>query len=70
MDYVAKVDGMSCDGCANAVKSAFSDLDGVTNVTVNLSKKEVFIQSDSEVTKEQLDETLEGTSYTVQSLLV
>lgn len=70
MDYVAKVDGMSCDGCGNSVKSAFSEIDGVTNVEINLSKKEAFIQSDSEVTKEQLDQALEGSSYTVQSLLV
>lgn len=68
MDYQAIVEGMSCNGCANSVKAAFSNIEGVSHVDVDLDEKQVNVQSSQELTKEQLDHALEDTSYTVQSL--
>ncbi len=68
MNYEAIVEGMSCNGCANSVKAAFSNIEGVSQVDVDLDEKKVSVQSSQELTKDQLDDALEDTSYTVQSL--
>jgi len=68
MDYQAKVEGMSCNGCANAVKAAFSNVEGVSQVNINLDKKEATFEASQKVTKKQLENALEDTSYRVESL--
>lgn len=47
------VTGMTCDHCVNAVKEELSNLDGVTEVTVDVAGP-VSITSDSEVDFEQV----------------
>lgn len=68
MNYQAKVEGMSCNGCAKSVKAAFSNIEGVSNVDINLDEKQAVLESSQELNKEQLEEALADTSYTVQSL--
>lgn len=68
MEYKANVEGMSCSGCANAVKTAFSQVEGVESVTVDLESKQASIHSEEKLTKERLDEALSDTNYTVESL--
>lgn len=70
MNYVAKVDGMTCGGCANSVKTAFSNIVGITQVAIDLDEKEAHIEADKDITKEDLVKALEDTSYTIQSLSV
>ncbi len=41
------VEGMSCSHCENAVKNAVGELDGVSNVAVNLAEKTVTIDFDA-----------------------
>lgn len=68
MYYQAKVEGMSCNGCANSVKAAFSQIDGVSDVKINLDEKKAAIESSNELMKEQLEAALADTSYTVETL--
>ncbi|WP_423190447.1 heavy-metal-associated domain-containing protein [Alkalibacterium sp. f15] len=68
MNYQAKVEGMSCKGCANSVKAAFSNIEGVSQVDINLDEKEATFESSQAVTKQQLENALADTSYTVESL--
>lgn len=68
MNYQAIVEGMSCNGCANSVKAAFSQIEGVSAVEINLEEKKAALQSSRELTKEQLEEALADTSYTVESM--
>lgn len=68
MNYQVKVEGMSCSGCANAVKSAFSNVEGVSQVDVDLDNKQATLESSSEVKKIQLEEALADTSYSVEAI--
>ncbi|SFC69286.1 Copper chaperone CopZ [Alkalibacterium subtropicum] len=68
MNYQAKVEGMSCNGCANSVKAAFAQIDGVSDVAINLDEKQATLESSQQLTKAQLEEALADTSYTVESL--
>ncbi|MER2064114.1 MAG: heavy metal-associated domain-containing protein [Alkalibacterium sp.] len=68
MNYQAKVEGMSCNGCANSVKAAFSSIEGVSDVEINLDEKQAAIVSSNELTKDQLEAALADTSYTVEAL--
>lgn len=68
MNYKAHVEGMSCNGCANTVKSLLETIEGVTNVEINLDEKQAVIDSIKKLDKSQLKEALSDTSYTVKSL--
>ncbi|MFO8069035.1 MAG: heavy metal-associated domain-containing protein [Alkalibacterium sp.] len=67
MNYHVKVEGMSCNGCANSVKAAFSNIEGVSQVDVDLVEKEATLAASKELTKQQLEDALADTSYTVES---
>ncbi|KRM35122.1 hypothetical protein FC83_GL001249 [Agrilactobacillus composti DSM 18527 = JCM 14202] len=54
---------MKCDGCAENVHKAFSALDGVEKVSVNLKKQEAKITGD--VDDASFATALTGTHYSV-----
>lgn len=68
MNYTVKVEGMSCQGCAKSVKSAFTQLAGVQEVTVNLDDKEVTLTTQTELSEERIGQALDDTNYTVISV--
>ncbi|WP_161878405.1 heavy-metal-associated domain-containing protein [Alkalibacterium sp. MB6] len=67
MEYVVKVNGMSCNGCANSVKAALSKMEGITQVEVRLDDKEAVMQSNQAITQDQVENALADTSYTVET---
>lgn len=58
-----KIEGMTCSmGCAKAIESKLSKLDGVQKVTVDFDKKEATVDFDAAVlTPEKLTKTVEAT---------
>ena len=46
------IEGMSCGHCVNHVKEALSELNGVTNVDVNLEAKTALIEATADITDE------------------
>jgi Cu+-exporting ATPase len=58
MTHTYTVTGMSCTGCKASVEKALSDLNEVSNVTVDLSKSEATIEMTSHISVEKLQETL------------
>eukprot|EP00584_Thalassiosira_punctigera_P007772 CAMPEP_0172532530 /NCGR_PEP_ID=MMETSP1067-20121228/5551_1 /TAXON_ID=265564 ORGANISM="Thalassiosira punctigera, Strain Tpunct2005C2" /NCGR_SAMPLE_ID=MMETSP1067 /ASSEMBLY_ACC=CAM_ASM_000444 /LENGTH=73 /DNA_ID=CAMNT_0013317061 /DNA_START=240 /DNA_END=461 /DNA_ORIENTATION=+ len=44
--------GMTCEGCASAVKRILSKLDGVTNIDTNVEAKTVVVTHGDAATKE------------------
>ncbi|MCD8506256.1 MAG: heavy-metal-associated domain-containing protein [Alkalibacterium thalassium] len=68
MKYTAIVEGMNCNGCANSVKAAFTQVEGVQEVKVNLDAKEADIISQIELSEDKLKEALADTTYTVVSV--
>jgi copper chaperone len=62
-----KVEGMSCQHCVHAVKSAVSGLAGVDKVEVSLEKKLATVDFDPAITNLQLIRTaIEGEGYSVK----
>ena len=43
------IEGMSCASCANSIEDAISSLDGVEEVTVNLTTEKMFVRFDKNV---------------------
>ncbi len=62
------VEGMSCGHCEKAVKSALGELDGVTNVEVNLETKKVQVEGENLV-DELLKEAIDDAGYEVLEIL-
>eukprot|EP00578_Thalassiosira_sp_NH16_P030844 CAMPEP_0181077244 /NCGR_PEP_ID=MMETSP1071-20121207/849_1 /TAXON_ID=35127 /ORGANISM="Thalassiosira sp., Strain NH16" /LENGTH=73 /DNA_ID=CAMNT_0023158479 /DNA_START=103 /DNA_END=324 /DNA_ORIENTATION=- len=50
--------GMTCDGCANAVKRILGKIDGVTNIDTNVEEKKVVVEHSDSVSKEVMLEKL------------
>lgn len=62
------VDGMTCEGCANAVRRAVGQLDGVQQVDVDLPGKRVRVRYDSARTSPgAIRERIEAAGYEVVS---
>ncbi|PHR69673.1 MAG: hypothetical protein COA67_09690 [Lutibacter sp.] len=52
------IKGMTCGGCTQMVKNAFSKIEGITDVLVTLVPPQVVLQSENTVSKEQLQSVL------------
>ncbi|MBB6449470.1 copper chaperone [Geomicrobium halophilum] len=60
------VKGMSCAHCVSAVEGNVGELNGVSEVTVNLDQGTVMVKYDqSGVTHEEIVETIEDQGYDV-----
>ena len=58
---------ISCEHCRHAFVGAVGKLDGVKNVTVNISKKTVHVQYDPQfVTLAKIEEIMDDIGYTVK----
>ncbi len=61
------VEGMSCSHCENTVKKSLGALNGVNSVSVDLNRKKVTVDFDSEkVSLNTIEETIEDQGYEVK----
>ncbi|CAB9507623.1 Copper transport protein ATOX1 [Seminavis robusta] len=51
--------GMTCEGCANAVKRILGKVEGVSSVETDVAAKTVVVQADESVTPASMLEKLE-----------
>ncbi|MBN1482435.1 heavy-metal-associated domain-containing protein [candidate division KSB1 bacterium] len=59
-----KVDGMTCGGCVNKVKTSLEKADGVKSAQVSLKDSYAVVLYDDSVTDEaSLRKTIDGTGY-------
>lgn len=62
-----KITGMTCGHCVNAVTSEVSEIDGVTDVEVQLEGGKMAVTSESEIDFEAIKEAVdEAGDYTVE----
>lgn len=52
-----------CGGCANAIKNAFGQIEGVSNVDVDVEKKAVTVTHEESVSREKIVETLDKAGF-------
>jgi len=64
MKKVMLVEGMSCNHCAMVVTKALKELDGVSNVNVNLGSKKVEVEGEN-LNDAKLKEAVEEAGYDV-----
>jgi copper ion binding protein len=58
-----KVKGMSCQHCVNAVKKALSQIEGIGDVEVDLSRGEVSIEDSEPIDMEAVKAVVKKAGY-------
>ncbi|WML37347.1 copper ion binding protein [Clostridium sp. OS1-26] len=62
------VEGMSCGHCVNHVKTALEDINGVTNVSVDLDSKTAVVEAGSDIQDADIKFAIEDAGYEVISI--
>lgn len=62
------VEGMSCGHCVNHVKNALEEVNGVTNVNVDLQSKTALIEVNDSVKDGDVKFAIEDAGYEVVSI--
>ena len=62
------VEGMSCGHCVNHVKNALEEINGVTDVNVDLQSKTAVIEANGEVKDGDIKFAIEDAGYEVVSI--
>lgn len=62
------IEGMTCEHCAKHVKDALCDVVGVKSAEVDLSGKYAIVETNNEVSDEQLIEAIEEAEYNVTEI--
>jgi copper chaperone len=52
-----------CGGCATAIKNALGNVEGVSEVDVNIETKAVTVEHDARLTREKIVETLDRAGF-------
>ncbi|MDO6818471.1 heavy metal translocating P-type ATPase [Zobellia sp. 1_MG-2023] len=70
MKHTYHIHGMTCNGCKTHVDKTLSNVEGVTNVSVDLEKAEAVIEMESHIPIEKFQEALkqDGGSYSIHTL--
>ena len=61
-----RVKGMSCQHCVNRVKKALEEIDGITNVAVDLESGEVIFEETRPVDNELMREKIKKAGYELE----
>ena len=67
IDYDKKeiynIEGMSCASCASSIEKIVGKISGVRNVSVNLATEKMFIESEEDVSTEDIEQTIKKAGY-------
>jgi copper chaperone len=58
-----KIKGMSCQHCVKAVQKALEEIDGISNVTIDLAKGEAAFQEASPINEDVLKKKIQKAGY-------
>lgn len=67
MQKMVKIDGMSCEHCANSVKAALRDIPGINNVDVNVRAGQATVEG-SGFDDNDLRQAIEDKGYVVTGI--
>ncbi|MDA9471787.1 heavy-metal-associated domain-containing protein [Enterococcus sp. 5H] len=65
MEKTVTINGMKCDGCVTIVKENFEKINDIQLATVNLAQKSAVIESNREISTQELQDALSETKFTV-----
>lgn len=66
-ELTLRVSGMQCEGCAESVREALRDVDGVASVEVSLDRGEARVEATDRTAEEALATAVEDAGYAVES---
>ena len=64
-EYVLGVGGMTCNNCVNHVETALSNVEGVSEVEVNLAEAKATVNTDGETERKILEEAVKVAGYSI-----
>lgn len=62
------ISGMHCASCASNVEKSLKKLEGVKNVSASMLTKKGFIESDREISDEEIKKAVSKTGYKVEDI--
>lgn len=65
MNKKVLIEGMRCQNCVNHATEALSELNGISNVEVNLKKKYALIEANSNVKDAEIKAAIDEVGYEV-----
>ena len=65
-EIILNVKGMMCGGCENRVKNALKNIEGVDNVSADHTTGKVCVETNNDILKELIIETIEDIGYEVE----
>ncbi|SHJ10031.1 copper ion binding protein [Geosporobacter subterraneus DSM 17957] len=65
MKKLVSIEGMSCGHCVRHVEEALKELEGVVEVVVDLKGKNAVVESNHELSDEQIKGAIEEAGYEV-----
>ena len=60
---IYNIEGMSCASCASSIEKIVGKISGVRNVSVNLATEKMFIESEEDVSTEDIEQTIKNAGY-------
>ena len=69
MKKQVNIEGMSCGHCVNHVAEALKQINGVTNVTVDLKGKNAIVELSKDVSDAEFKNSIEDAGYDVISVV-
>jgi copper chaperone len=63
-----RIEGMSCDHCVNHIKNALEEIDGVTEIFVDLDSKTATFNATDDVKDYDLKRAVEEAGYDVVNI--
>ena len=62
------ISGMHCASCASNVERSLKKLSGVKNISVSLLTRKGFVESDHEISDEDIRKAVSRTGYKVENI--
>ena len=62
------IDGMHCEHCKMSVEKALKNIDGITDIEVNLEQKKAVIKTNKQVDNEAIKNAIEEEGFTVKEI--
>lgn len=63
------IEGMSCVHCLKHVENALQQLEGVSNVAVDLQNNNAIVELKNDISDNQLEEAIEEAGYNVVTIV-
>lgn len=69
VQWTLAIEGMTCEGCASALRVALSEVPGVTSVSVSYEQGEASVAAASSVSEDVLGQAVSDMGYTLKSTI-